>query len=287
VLATSYHVIVLDFKGFGVSPKPPDTAYSVYDHAALVRKFILEHDLCNLTLIGHSFGGLVALVTTLSFEPSQRRRLSRLVLLSTVAYEQREPTFVRILGTPGLGPLVLKLLPAEWVVRHVLKRAYYDDAKISGDTVALYAAPLDSPEAHHALLQTARQLRRLDAHALASHYSHVELPVLIIWGQQDEIVPLQIGHRLHSAIPNSELVIIPHSGHIPIEEHPHETAIAMLNFLNKGEPNSRAKSGVAREPFACGRSAVRLSVVVRCKGTESPLSAVETLLSPLRLGKSL
>lgn len=61
--------------------------------------FILEQDLHNLTLIGHSFGGLVALVTTLSFEPSQRNRLSRLVLISTVASEQREPAFFRILVT--------------------------------------------------------------------------------------------------------------------------------------------------------------------------------------------
>ena len=241
-LAASYHVIALDLKGFGASPKPPDTAYSVYDQAALVRQFILEQDLHNLTLIGHSFGGLVALVTTLSFDPSQRSRLSRLVLISSVASEQREPPFFRILVTPVLGPLVLKLVPTEWVVEYILKRAYHDDTKIADDTVALYAAPLDSPEAHHALLQTARQLRRLDANALASHYRHLELPVLIVWGQQDEIVPLEVGYGLHSAIPNSELVIIPHSGHIPIEEHPHETGAAILDFLNKGEPDLVIKS---------------------------------------------
>jgi pimeloyl-ACP methyl ester carboxylesterase len=253
-LAASYQVICLDLKGFGASPKPLDTAYSVYDQAALVRKFILEQDLRNLTLIGHSFGGLVALVTTLSFEPSQRSRLSHLVLISTVASEQRKPPFFRILVTPVLGPLVLKLVPTEWIVKYILKRAYHDDAKIADDTVARYAAPLDSPGAHHALLQTARQLRRLDADELASHYSHVELPALIIWGQQDEIVPLEVGYGLHSAIPHSELAIIPHSGHIPIEEHPRETVAAILNFLNKGELDSRVKSGVARELFACGRS---------------------------------
>jgi pimeloyl-ACP methyl ester carboxylesterase len=149
---------------------------------------------------------------------------------------------------------VLKLMPAEWVVRYILKRAYYDDAKISGDTIALYAAPLDSPGARHALLQTARQLRRLDADALASRYGKIELPVLVIWGQYDEIVPLHIGHRLHSALPDSELVVIPDSGHIPIEEHPHETVTAILNFLNTGEPDLVAKSEGARSPLAYEKS---------------------------------
>ena len=62
-LAQKYRVITIDLKGFGESPKPRDDLYSVYEQARLVRNFILENDLQNVRIIGHSYGGGVALVT--------------------------------------------------------------------------------------------------------------------------------------------------------------------------------------------------------------------------------
>ncbi|MBP9102208.1 MAG: alpha/beta fold hydrolase, partial [Nitrosomonas sp.] len=64
-LAQKNRVITIDLKGFGDSPKPRDDAYSVYEQARLVRNYILENDLKNLHIVGHSYGGGVALAVSI------------------------------------------------------------------------------------------------------------------------------------------------------------------------------------------------------------------------------
>src|SRR5262249_15605929 len=61
VLALTHRVIAVDLKGFGQSDKPFDARYSVFDQAELLAQFIEDHDLRDLTIVGHSFGGGVAL----------------------------------------------------------------------------------------------------------------------------------------------------------------------------------------------------------------------------------
>ena len=87
-LASRHRVIAIDMRGFGRSDKPFDLAYSPLDHAAVARAFIKERRLAQITLVGHSYGGLVALLLAMdgSFEPhriashassSSTRRLTR------------------------------------------------------------------------------------------------------------------------------------------------------------------------------------------------------------------
>ena len=64
-LARTHRVIAVDLKGFGQSDKPFDSRYSVFDQAELLAELIEEKDLHNLTLVGHSFGGGIALMLAL------------------------------------------------------------------------------------------------------------------------------------------------------------------------------------------------------------------------------
>src|SRR6266404_4346018 len=64
-LSRNYQLILIDLKGCGESPKPPGSRYSPQDHADLIYKFILDHDLKNLTLVGNSFGGSLSLLLSI------------------------------------------------------------------------------------------------------------------------------------------------------------------------------------------------------------------------------
>jgi pimeloyl-ACP methyl ester carboxylesterase len=230
-LSKHYKLLLVDLKGFGSSPKPHDKHYSVYDQAILIYKFILQHDLRNLTIIGHSLGGIVALVTALYLNESDPSRLIKLILIDSVGYEQQFPRFIEILRTPIVGPLGLYLLPSKLQVKHVLKLAYYDDNKISDDAVAAYAKTLDMPGGRYALLQTAKQIVPVDIEGLTLAYHTITVPTLILWGQEDEIVPLEVGKLLHQAIPHSELFILDQCGHHPHEEKADEVLTILENFL--------------------------------------------------------
>jgi pimeloyl-ACP methyl ester carboxylesterase len=230
-LAPHNRLILFDLKGAGESPKPYDDKYSMLDQAELIYRFILQNDLQHVTLVGHSFGGGVALLLALKFTHRDPARLSRLILIDTIAYPQKLPGVIRMLRMPVLGWLGLHLIPDKTKVRNLMETLYYDDSKINWEDVEAYAAPLASPGAKHAFQQTARQITPDHLDEIISMYPQIEIPTLIIWGREDRIIPLENGVRLHQAMRNSQLIVIERCGHDPPEEKAEKVIEIMQNFL--------------------------------------------------------
>lgn len=197
----------------------------------LVYQFITEHDLKNLTLVGHSWGGGVALVTSLYLAETSPKRQKRLILIDSIAYPQEPPSFIKVLATPILGPLFVSLVPEKVQVNSVLEMVYYHDEAIPEDAVRVYAEHLKKPDAKQAVLQTARQVIPSDIEGLSQKYSQIATPTLILWGEEDELVPLSVGQRLHIAILDSKLVVFENIGHAPQEEYPAGVLSAVGAFL--------------------------------------------------------
>lgn len=231
-LAKTHRVIAIDLKGFGDSPKPLDDAYTLRDQVALVTAFIRERDLRNLTLVGHSYGGGVSLLAALELQAHREDRLARLVLIDNVAYPQEFPFFIRALRTPLLGPLGAWILPATLQARKVLELCYHDPRRITDEQVEAYAAPLRTSSGRHALIETARRVLPPDMDRVTSDYKQLAAPTLLLWGRHDRVVPLEVGQRLHSELPNSRLAIIEDAGHIPQEETPAETLAELRDWLS-------------------------------------------------------
>jgi pimeloyl-ACP methyl ester carboxylesterase len=218
-------------KGFGLSPRPRDGRYSVYDQSALVLAYIADHHLTNVTILGHSFGGGVALATAAELEETQPGVLSKLVLIDAASYKQDLPWFISILRIPVIGSLSQHLLTSRAQVRKVLKNAYYNDTLITAEQVEAYAAPLFTDGGKYALRETAKQILPKNVDELSARYPHIKVPTLIIWGVEDRVVPLANGVRLDDAIPNSTLVKIEKCGHIPHEELPDAVRKPLADFL--------------------------------------------------------
>lgn len=230
-LARHHRVILVDLRGFGRSPKPLDARYTVHDQAALVTRLIVEEDLRGLTLVGHSFGGAVALATALTLREQGPDRLAGLILIGVPAYRQATPGFIRVLQTPLVGPLALWLLPARFQARRILALAYREGAPIPEDAVTAYAEALAIPAGRHAVVRTARQLPPPDVDEAAARYPTLDVPTLLLWGRHDRIVPVAVGERLQRALPRAELVVLEGSGHVPQEEEPGRVLEAIEAFL--------------------------------------------------------
>ena len=230
-LSSKYQLILIDLKGCGNSPKPPDSAYSPQDHADLIYKFILDHDLRNLTLVGNSFGGALCLLLSIMLLEKEPGRLHSLILIDPGAYKQYIPGYVKLIGVPVIGALAVYLTPARCMAKSVLKLAYYDPKKITAEQIAAYAAPLASPGGKHALLETGKQIIPPHIDQLVARYKDINVPTLIIWGRHDKIVSPAAGKLLVQAIPNSTLQRIDQCGHVPQEEKPEATVPLVLDFL--------------------------------------------------------
>ncbi|MGH6735834.1 MAG: alpha/beta fold hydrolase [Methyloceanibacter sp.] len=228
-LATGHRVIAVDLKGFGQSDKPFDTRYSVFDQAELLTQFIEDHDLRDLTIVGHSFGGGVALV--LALDDRLKDRITRLVLIDSIAYPQNIPVFFRMLDMPLFSHLGVRMVPPAVQTRIALQIAYFDNSKIGDEEVEVYAAPLRTAAGKHAIIHSARQIVPEDLEEISRRYRSIAVPTLIMWCDHDRIVPLDVGIKLRRTLPKSTLKIVEGCGHMPQEEQPEATLGLLQGFL--------------------------------------------------------
>jgi pimeloyl-ACP methyl ester carboxylesterase len=156
-LARSHRVITVDLKGAGKSDKLLDEAYGILDQAALLKTFVTLKGFSNLTLVGHSMGGGVALALALDLNRTRPGTLKRLVLISSVAYRQQLP-FLGFIKEPFLGSDGTFTLPPEILVYAGLYGSYYAPSKITFEAVRAYALPLHETAGQRALVKMAERI---------------------------------------------------------------------------------------------------------------------------------
>jgi pimeloyl-ACP methyl ester carboxylesterase len=227
-------VILLDLRGQGKSPKPHDKKYSIIEQGELVYQFIVEHNLRNLTLVGNSYGGAVSLLLAIKLSAERPSRLSKLVLIDSGGYPDHLPLFLQVLRTPVLGWLAVHLIPPKLQICIVLRQSYYDPSKITDRQVNKYAKPLASRGGRHAILETGKQAIPDDIQTYIDKYPTISVPTLILWGEDDRVLPSLIGKRLDKAIPDSRMEYIEKAGHIPQEEQPGQVICRIRTFLTPG-----------------------------------------------------
>lgn len=235
-LARRGHVVLVDLKGFGSAPKPDDEEYGPHEQAELVHRLIHDRDLGNLTLVGHSLGGGLALLLGLRLLDERPARLRRLVIVAGAAYRQKLPPFVRLAQRPRVASLLMRLLGARLLVDRVLRRIVYDPGGVTPEQVDGYAAPLAGAAARRALIRTGRSVLPDDLDDLAARYPSISVPTLLIWGRQDPVVPTWVGERLAEQLPRARLEVLEECGHLPAEEHPVESLRALERFLDETRP---------------------------------------------------
>jgi pimeloyl-ACP methyl ester carboxylesterase len=197
----------------------------------LIYQFILEKDLRNLTLIGNSFGGALSLLLALMLTDRQPGRLRALILIDAGAYKEYIPGYLKLLSVPVINWLAVHLVPSRLAAKNVLKLSYYDPNKITDEQITAYAAPLSTPGARHALLQTGKQIIPPNIDDLTARYKDIKVPTLIIWGKQDKVISVAVSCLLSHDIANSTLKLIDQCGHVPQEERPEATIPLVLDFL--------------------------------------------------------
>jgi pimeloyl-ACP methyl ester carboxylesterase len=234
-LAHRHRVIAIDLKGFGRSGKAFDTAYSATDQAHLIAEFITVRNLTGVTLIGHSFGGQVAMLTTLQLNRRTPSRIRDLVLIDAPALPQRLSPIVSLMQRPVLPYALLTALPPELVTSlaltpspdHRYARAYTDA------DVEAYARPFHDAAARHAYVQTARQIAPGNLSDIVRAYRQIHQRTLLVWCTSDDIVPLATGQRLERMLPRARLERLEGCNHSPPDEAPIALTHALRRFLHR------------------------------------------------------
>jgi len=226
-------VIAYDRPAFGLTERPMEwegvNPYSQDAQVELVIGLMDAFGIEKAILVGNSAGGTVSMLTYLKYP----ERVENLILVDPAVYAGGgAPAWIRpLLGTPQfdhIGPLFARQLQVQGT--EFLKTAWHDPAKITPEIFEGYQEPLQVENWDKALWYLTVSSSESN---LAERVSEFDLPVLVITGDDDRIVPTEQSIRLAEELPNASLVVIPQSGHVPHEEKPAEFMQAVYEFLNQ------------------------------------------------------
>lgn len=227
-LSKNYRVIAIDLKGFGFSEKP-DGDYSRPEQARLVIGLMKSLQIEKAIICGNSMGGEVALNIAIQ-EPN---RVKSLILLDNGGMKvsgggSLVPFYLQ---TPYINRLLTALaMTSNKLVRQGLEKSYFDDSKVSDETVAKYYLPVTGTDGQRGVLLARQQASNGE---IESQLSQINIPTLIVWGAEDEVIPLEAGKKANSLIKDSKLVIYENCGHLPQEEMPERSLADIIEFLKK------------------------------------------------------
>ena len=237
ILAKYHTTVRVDLKGFGFSDKPDDHNYRPDDQAALLAEFIQKLPDQRVILVGHSYGGGVALKAYFSLKNSGREpvQVVGLVLADAAVFAQDFPFFVSYLRNPWTSFIIESFSTPEWRTQYVLKRIFVDQNSVTTARIHRYAYFLRLNGAERALRRGAEQIDLSDSEEITRRLDTIKVPVLLIWGENDPVISVEHGRTLVSRLPQAELHILPKTGHVPHEERPEQTVQILDVFLKRFE----------------------------------------------------
>ncbi len=226
-LKDEFRCHVIDLPGFGNSREEEDFDYSLEGFASAVERYVLDNELSNVTLVGHSLGGTIAILSLLTGRPEYLSKIDGLCVLAGVCYPFELPFFISMARLPLMGVLI-DFVPPKLLYRCVMRSNYFDARKISYQQIQAYAELMKNRHVRRAIVKTARSLDQDKMMPHVAKLSDIRKPVSIIWGRHDKIAPIKFGSRLHHDISHSTLEILENCGHLPQEECPADTAQIIL-----------------------------------------------------------
>ena len=221
-------VIRMDLPAFGLTGPFPDRHYSIDHYVAFVNHFLSALGIQQCIIAGNSLGGEIAW----NFTVQHPEKVQKLILIDAAGYplqSQSVPIGFKIARTPVLNKMMTFITP-KWMVASSLKNVYADPSKVNDALVNRFFDLTLRAGNRQALVD--RMNLAPDTGKLAL-IKNIQQPTLILWGEQDLLIPVKNAFRFQNDLPNDTLVLIKNSGHCPMEESPQETLIPLLNFLKK------------------------------------------------------
>ncbi|HEV1998833.1 MAG TPA: alpha/beta fold hydrolase [Candidatus Dormibacteraeota bacterium] len=237
-LARRYTVIAPDLLGHGTSERLRGD-YSLGAHASGVRDLMVKLGYDRATVCGHSLGGGVAMVFAYQFP----ERCERLVLVSSGGLGQEVSPLLRLLSLPG-SDLVVPLGTFSGLTRTVsrvggaLGRLGLQLSPRVDELWQCYTS-LGSQDARKAFLSTLREVVDFQGQRVSAVdrlYLASQVPVMIVWGSRDEIIPVDHAHSAHREMPGSRLEIFEGVAHFPHAEQPERFVELLDDFFAQNKP---------------------------------------------------
>jgi len=220
-LAQTHRIIMPDLPGFGESSKLPEVSYDIWQQVEWLHGLLDALGLAQAHLVGNSMGGFICL----GFAKRYPERVAGMTLMNASGVRTPSPSPIEQAIRAGGTPLIAhtpedyaRILEAVFVeppsmpapvVRCLTERAVRNsvfDAKVWDDIIRVL------PD-------------------LTPDLPQIDVPALVLWGDQDRVIDLSAGRLLAERLPRARLVVLMRCGHVPAVERPEQTARQLAEFI--------------------------------------------------------
>lgn len=229
-LTKNYRVIRMDLPAFGLTGANVSGDYSIQYYTKFLHQFLSKMNVDKFYLAGNSLGGNIAWNYTADY-PEKVKKLV-LVDASGLPTNKEQPAIFKMAKTPIISSLFLYVTPRFFIKKN-MKEVYADDAKVTEELITRYHEMALRTGNRQAFIDRAKTDFNLEGKTNFEKLNSIKTETLLIWGAEDNWIPLDNGKRMQTALTNSKLVVIENSGHVPMEENPSESLAFFLSFINK------------------------------------------------------
>lgn len=231
-LIKSFTTISLDLPGHGLTGPNESGVYTTDYYSLLLIALADTLHIDSFYVAGNSMGGHV----TWQLALQNPERVKKIILVDAAGYDNmfsdtpkktsERPFIFKLLSNRLIGTVFTKVTP-RFMFKLNLKQVYGNPDQITEEQVERYYKLMLREGNRKATLQRLNQFND----ARDSSVSQIQIPTLILWGEQDTWIPVSHAYGFKEAISESELVIFPKAGHIPMEEIPQESVKSVIRFL--------------------------------------------------------
>ncbi len=237
-LARHFTVIAPDLLGHGVSAKPR-ADYSVGGYANGMRDLLTVLNIDKVTVVGHSFGGGIAMQFAYQFP----ERTERMILVAPGGLGPEVTPVIRAITLPGFHQVMgIATLPG---IRHVgkagmraLSRSGITAARDLGEVAEIYESFRD-PRSRAAIRHVVRAVVDMRGQIITMvdrAYLTQAMPMLVVWGADDVVIPSRHAENVARIAPGAVVEVLPNSGHFPHKDHPDRFVKIVQDFIRATQP---------------------------------------------------
>lgn len=264
-----YRIIRLDLPAHGLTGADPKVErYKTSYMIGKLDKFLTRLGVSKAVVAGHSLGGYLAWNYAL-YRPG---RVSKLIMIGAVGYPQDKTFMLSGMAWPLVRDMSTLMMP-RCFVSSSLRRSYFDVDKVSDKQVRRYHDLLMRQGNRRGLINVLRTMReQADNSALGDRIKQLRIPVLLMWGEQDERVPLTVLEKFRQDLSGARVVTYEGVGHIPMEELPVQSARDAADFIRNGGLSRTLGQSAVNSPVPVMKVETDTDAENKDKSVNTPIS---------------
>ena len=230
-LKKSNRVIRMDLPAFGLTGPFLKRDYTISNYTTFLKEFLDSLNIKQCILVGNSLGGEIAWRFAIQ-EPVMSRKL---ILLDPSGYpviSKSIPIAFKLAKIPVLNKFLTYITP-RFLVRASIENVYFDKSKVSDSLVNRYF-DLTLRKGNRKAIVDRLKVSTTLTNGTKTHdnIKKIKQPTLIIWGSDDQLIPVENGYKFKNDITNSKLIVMQQTGHVPMEEKPLISLNFAIDFIN-------------------------------------------------------